>query len=103
MTAATIQAIATIESLANPIDTLAVLQRQYDELEAQIKALKAQVANEYGEGKHRGEKYGVLVTIANVKGSVDYGKLCTEYGITDEVLNTFRKESIARITVKPTA
>ena len=69
MTAATIQAIATIESLANPIDTLAVLQRQYDELEAQIKALKAQVANEYGEGKHRGEKYGVLVTIANVKQS----------------------------------
>ena len=100
---ATIQALATVESITNDIDTLAVLDRQVKDLTAQCKILKDGIANTYGEGKHRGEKYGVLVTIANVKGSVDYGKLSAEYGITDEVLNTFRKESIARITVKPTA
>ena len=100
---ATIQALATIESLSNDIDTLAVLDRQVKQLTAQCKSLKDNIANTYGEGKHRGEKYGATVVISNVKGSVDYDALCKHFGITDEQLNQFRKESAARITVTPTA
>ena len=99
---ATIQALATIESLTNDIDTLAVLDRQVKDLTAKSKKLKDSIANTYGEGKFRGEKYGATVVISNVKGSVDYEALCKSFGITEEKLNEFRKESISRITVTST-
>jgi hypothetical protein len=101
-TATLIQATATVESLANSIDTLAVLDRQAKQIASQVKTLKDEIANTYGEGKHRGEKYGVNVVIANVKGTVDYEALCAHFGITDEQLEQFRKASSARITVTPT-
>ncbi|NBS75252.1 MAG: hypothetical protein EBT78_11570 [Betaproteobacteria bacterium] len=100
---ATIQALATVESLSNDIDTLAVLDRQVKTLTLQCKTLKDNLANQYGEGKFRGEKYGVTVTIADVKGTVDYDALCKHFNITEEQLNSFRKEGSARITVTPTA
>jgi hypothetical protein len=100
---ATIQALSAVESLSNDIDTLAVLDRQVKQLTAQVKTLKDNIANTYGEGKHRGEKYGVNVVISNVKGTVDYDALIKHFGITEEQLNSFRKESIARITVTTTA
>ena len=101
--AATIQALSTIESLSNDIDTLAVLDRQQKSLAIQVKTLKDSISNAYGEGKHRGEKYGVTVIIADVKGTVDYDALCKHFNITEEQLNAFRKEGSARITVTPTA
>ena len=109
---ATIQALATVESLINEIDQLAVLDRQVKDLESKVKVLKNSIANTYGEsakdanGKliaHRGERYGATVVISNVKGTVDYDALCKHFGITEEQLNQFRKESSARITVTPTA
>lgn len=100
---AAIQALATVESLTNKIDTLAVLDRQQKALAAQVKELKDSIANTYGEGKHRGERFGVNVVISNVKGTVDYDAVCKHFGITEEQLNQFRKESSARITVTPTA
>ena len=100
---ATIQALATVESLTNDIDTLAVLDRQQKALAAQVKSLKDSIANTFGDGKHRGEKYGVTVTVANVKGTVDYDALCAHFGITEDQLNSFRKEGSPRITVTPTA
>jgi hypothetical protein len=99
---ANIQALATIESLTNDIDTLAVIDRQVKDLTAKSKKLKDSIANQYGDGAFRGEKYGVRVVIANVAGSVDYAALCKQYGITDAQLDGFRKESIARITVTST-
>ena len=99
---ANIQALATIESLTNDIDTLAVLDRQVKDLTAKSKKLKDNIANTYGDGKHRGEKYGATVVISNVKGAVDYEALCKSFGITEEKLNGFRKESISRITVTST-
>ena len=99
---ATIQALAAVESLTNEIDTLAVLDRQVKDLTATCKKLKDSIANTYGEGKFRGEKYGATVTIADVKGSVDYEALCKHFGITEDKLNEFRKKSIARITVTST-
>jgi len=96
---ATIQALSTIESLSNDIDTLAVLDRQIKQLTAQCKTLKDGIANTYGEGKHRGEKYGVRVTIENRKGSVDLDALCAHFGITAEQVEAFRGESSAVIKV----
>jgi hypothetical protein len=100
---ATIQALATVESLTNKIDTLAVLDRQIKNLTAETKLLKDGIANQYGEGKHRGEKYGVRVTIENRKGSVDMEALCKAFGITEAQLDSFRGESSAVIKVATTA
>ena len=87
------------ESLTNDIDTLAVFDRQIKDLTAKCKVLKENISNQYGEGKHRGEKYGVRVTIENRKGSVDMEKLCKAFGITEEQLDSFRGESSAVIKV----
>ena len=100
---ATIQALATVESLTNDIDTLAVLDLQVKELTAKCKTLKDGLANQYGEGKFRGEKYGVRITIENRKGSVDMEALCKHFGITEEQLESFRGEGSAIIKVSPTA
>ena len=99
---AEIQAVATVESVTNKIDTLAVLDRQVKDLTAQCKTLKNDIANEYGEGKHRGEKYGVRVTIEQRKGSVDMEALCKAFGITDADLEKFRGEATVVIKVSPT-
>ena len=100
---AEIQAVATVESITNKIDTLAVLDRQVKDLTAQCKTLKNDIANEYGEGKHRGEKYGVRVTIEQRKGSIDMEALCQHFNITDEQLEQFRGDAIAVIKVATTA
>ncbi|CAB5219982.1 hypothetical protein UFOVP239_22 [uncultured Caudovirales phage] len=96
---ATIQALATVESLVNPIDTLAVLDKQIKSLTAQTKVIKDDLANSLGEGKHRGEKYGVRITIENRKGSVDMEALCKAFGISEADLDKFRGESSAVIKV----
>jgi hypothetical protein len=98
-----IQAVATVESLLNPIDQLSVLDRQQKALTAQVKSLKDEIANSYGEGKHRGEKYGVRVTIENRKGSIDMEALMAHFGITAEQAEQFRGDSIAVIKVSATA
>ena len=100
---ASIQALATVESLSNDIDTLAVLDRQVKTLTAQCKTLKDSIANTYGEGKHRGEKYGVRVSIENRKGSIDLEALCAHFGITAEQAEQFRGDSIAVIKVASVA
>jgi len=114
MTVATqIQAEATIVSLANDIDTLAVLDRQQKDLAAQCKVLKDGIANQYGlsekdaKGKiipFRGEKYGVKVTIENRIGSVDVEAVIKALGITEDEFNAkFRGDSSAIIKVSPCA
>jgi len=101
---ATIQALATVESLTNNIDTLAVLDRQIKTLTAQTKILKDGIANTLGEGKHRGEKYGVRVTIENRIGSVDVEAVIKALGLTEEEFDKqFRGESSAVIKVTTTA
>ena len=109
----TIQALATIESITNEIDTLAVLDRQAKDLEAKCKMLKDSIANTYGlcekdaKGKiipHRGEKYGVKVTIENRKGSVNVEALIKALGLTEEEFDKqFRGETSAIIKVSACA
>jgi uncharacterized protein (UPF0335 family) len=80
-----IQATAAVESATNKIDTLAVLSTEIKRLEEITKGLKADIANAYGEGKHRGEQYGVTVTLCNTS-KVDYKALLAELGCTAEQL-----------------
>jgi hypothetical protein len=115
-----IQAVAAVESLLNPIDQLFVLDRQQKSLTAQVKSLKDTIANTYdvcgkdAAGKivpHRGEKYGVKVTIENRIGSLDAEAILNALrttkefaGLTEEQFNKqFRGESSAVIKVSTTA
>jgi hypothetical protein len=115
-----VQAVATVESLLNPIDQLFVLDRQQKALASQVKTLKDGIANSYelsekdANGKlipHRGEKYGVKLTIENRIGSLDTEAILnalrsTEQfkDLTEEDFNKkFRGESSAIIKVSPTA
>jgi hypothetical protein len=97
-----IQTEALISTVTSDIDALYVLDQQAKALEAKIKALKADLANKYGEGEHKGELHSVSIKLVQVKGTVDYGKLCVAYGINDDVLSTYRKENRADIRVTPT-
>ena len=98
---AQIQALATVESLSSDIDALYVLDQQAKALAEQVKTLKASIANKYDLGTHAGELHSVTVALFEVKGTVDYAALCAEYGITEEMLNKFRKDSRADIRVTP--
>jgi len=98
---AQVQALATVESLSSDIDALYVLDQQAKALAEQVKSLKASIANKYDLGTHAGELHSVTVAMFEVKGTVDYAALCVEYGITEEMLNKFRKDSRADIRVTP--
>jgi DNA-binding protein YbaB len=100
-TATLIQTEALISTITSDIDSLYVLDQQAKALEAKIKALKADIANKYGEGEHKGELHSVSIKLVAVAGTVDYKKLCVQYSITDDVLATFRKEGRADIRVTP--
>ena len=100
-TATLIQTEALISTITSDIDALYVLDQQAKALAEQVKAMKEAIANKYGEGKHKGELHSVSVKHIEVSGTVDYKKLCVSYGITDDVLATFRKEGRADIRVSP--
>ena len=100
-TQASIQVLATVETLTSDIDALYVLDQQAKALADQVKSMKADIANKYGEGKHVGELHSVEVKLVQVSGTVDYNALCVEFGISEETLNKFRKESRADIRVSP--
>jgi len=94
-------AVNLLASVTNDIDSLYVLDQQAKALADQVKALKADIANKYGEGKHTGENHSVDVKLVSVAGAVDYAALCTKYGISDSELDTFRKEGRVDIRVSP--
>jgi len=100
-TQALIQTLATVETLTSDIDALYVLDQQAKALADQVKAMKADIANKYGEGKHAGELHSVEIKLVAVTGTVDYTALCVAYGITEEKLAEYRKESRADIRVSP--
>ena len=100
-TQASIQALATVESLTSDIDALYVLDQQAKALADQVKAMKADIANKYDVGTHKGELHSVNVALFEFKGTVDYQALCVAYGITEDKLNEFRKEGRADIRVTP--
>jgi uncharacterized protein (UPF0335 family) len=95
---AEIQALSLVESLVNPIDQLAVLDAEIKRLEVQAKSLKADITNTYGEGKHRGEKYGVSISLYETS-KVDYKGLLAELGATEEQVARFTsKNAVIRVS-----
>ena len=98
---AVIQTAAAVETLTSDIDALYVLDQQAKALAETVKSMKADIANKYGEGKFNGELHSVEVKMVAVVGTVDYAALCVSYGITEAMLNTFRKEGRADIRVSP--
>jgi len=98
---AQIQTAAILESLANPIDQLAVLDRQIKTLTEQAKSLKETVANQYGEGKHRGEQYGVTISLCKTS-RVDYKAMLADLGIDADTVAKYTKYD-ASIRVAVTA
>ena len=100
-TATLIQTEALISTITSDIDSLYGLDQQAKALAEQIKALKDSIANKYGEGEHKGELHSVTVQLVPISGTVDYKKLCVSYGITDDVLATFRRAGRADIRVTP--
>ena len=93
--------LAAVAGVSSDIDELFLLDQEAKRLADRIKLLKANIANKYGEGEHKGEHHEVSVQLVQVSGTVDYNKLCAVYGITEEVLNKFRKESRVDIRVSP--
>ena len=65
-------AITTTENLAltltSDIDALYVLDQQAKALAEQVKQMKGDIANKYGEGKHAGELHSVEVKLVPVTG-----------------------------------
>ena len=101
---------AVVASLTSDIDALYVLDQQAKALALQVKALKDAIANKYGESAKdaagaaipfQGEMHSVTVQLIPVAGTVDYAKLCVAYGITEEILKTYRKAGRADIRVTP--
>jgi hypothetical protein len=88
-------------TLTNDIDALYVLDQEVKTLEKKVKKMKEDLANKHGEGVHEGEQHSVSITLVAVQGSVDYAKLCEKYGISDAVLDTFRKDGRVDIRVSP--
>ena len=105
---ATIQTEALISTVTSDIDALYVLDQQAKALAKQVEAMKADIANKYGECAkdangddipHKGELHSVVVKLIAVKGTVDYKKLCVAYDISDDVLDTYRKAGRGDIRV----
>ena len=93
--------LSAVASITSDIDELYLLDQEAKRLADRIKLLKANIANKYGEGDHKGEHHEVSVQLVPVSGTVDYNKLCAAHGITEEVLNKFRKEGRVDIRVSP--
>jgi hypothetical protein len=93
--------LAAVAGVTSEIDELYILDQEAKRLADRIKLLKANIANKYGEGEHKGETHGVSIQLVQVSGTVDYAKLCEAHGITEEVLNQYRKAGRADIRVSP--
>lgn len=85
----------------NMIDELALIDQQIKALTDQAKALKDKIANQFGEGKHRGDQYGVTVTLCKTS-TIDNKKLYADLGVSDDTLAQYTRHG-ASIRVSVTA
>ena len=83
------------------IDDLAEVDAQIKALTGRAKMLKDQVANQYGEGKHRRNTIGVNVSLYQST-TYDYKKMIADLGITQDTLSQYAKHN-ATIRVSVTA
>jgi hypothetical protein len=108
-------AITTLEVSAlqlSSVDVLGSLLAQIDELNAEVKKIKDEIKDQLSlvdldeKGNQRLDLDGALfsaVATACQRRDTDTKKLYAAYGITDEVLENYKKKAIAVYTVKVTA
>ena len=83
--------------ITNDIDAMVALDKQIKGLEKKLVAAKNDIANKYGEGEHRGNTYGVLVTLSQ-RSTVAWKKVADEANIPMDMIAKHTKTS-AIITV----
>ena len=84
-------------AIITDIDAMVVLDKQIKELEKKLVAAKNDIANKYGEGEHRGNTYGALVTLSQ-RSTVAWKKVADETQIPLNMIAKHTKTS-AVITV----
>jgi uncharacterized protein YueI len=84
-------------AIITDIDAMVALDKQIKELEKKLVAAKNDIANKYGEGEHRGNTYGVLVTLSQ-RSTVAWKKVADETQIPLDIIAKHTKTS-AIITV----
>jgi predicted phage-related endonuclease len=80
------------------IDELGSINEQIKALEARAKELKAEVANQFGEGAVAGAEFSAKVTLSQ-RNTLDGKALAAELGATAEQIAKFTKVS-SIITIK---
>ena len=87
-------------AIITDIDAMVALDKQIKELEKKLVAAKNDIANKYGEGEHRGNTYGVLVTLSQ-RSTVGWKKLADEANIPLDMIAKHTKTSaIITVTAK---
>ena len=84
----------------NKIQQLHDLTVEYKALDSKIKALKAELIAEYGQGKH--EDNGLILSIVDVSetNTPDYKTLCEKLKPSAYMMNKYRKVRKGYKTVK---
>lgn len=86
--------------ITNDIDAMVALDKQIKELEKKLVAAKADIANKYGEGEHKGGTYSVLVTLSQ-RSTVAWKKVADEAKTPLDIIAKHTKTSaIITVTAK---
>ena len=86
--------------ITNDIDAMVALDKQIKELEKKLVAAKADIANKYGEGEHKGNTYSVLVTLSQ-RSTVAWKKVADEAKTPLDIIAKYTKTSaIITVTAK---
>lgn len=84
-------------AIITDIDAMVALDKQIKELEKKLVAAKADIANKYGEGEHKGDTHSVLVTLSQ-RSTVAWKKVADEAKTPLDIIAKHTKTS-AVITV----
>lgn len=87
-------------AIITDIDAMVALDKQIKELEKKLVAAKADIANKYGEGEHKGGTYSVLVTLSQ-RSTVAWKKVADEAKTPLDIIAKHTKTSaIITVTAK---
>ena len=86
--------------ITTDIDAMVALDKQIKKLEKELLQKKADIANKYGEGEHKGGTYSVLVTLSQ-RSTVAWKKVADEAKIPMDMIAKYTKTSaIITVTAK---
>tara|TARA_R110000868_G_scaffold26067_5_gene100944 strand:+ start:178 stop:492 length:315 start_codon:yes stop_codon:yes gene_type:complete len=88
-----------LQNVANEIDRLAQLDKMAKAYAEEVKALKAGIANKYGEGYHKGDLYGVEVRL-DPSTTTKWAAVAKEANVAAEIISKYTTHG-AKIVVTP--